>query len=149
MPPQEAHTAPNCVLSSLDGTQRYDIRQFFGKVLYVDFWASWCGPCAQSFPFLNELDRDLGSLGLQVLGINLDEKPADALKFLAVHPARFPIAADAAGACPRSFGVTAMPSSYLIDRRGVIRHVHAGFRRGQADQLRDIVQALLLEDGGA
>jgi peroxiredoxin len=136
-------TAPNCELAPIGGGQSHDLRQYRGKVVYVDFWASWCGPCAQSFPFMNSLDRDLRNKGLHVLGINLDENPEDAKAFLARHPAHFTVAADASGQCPQDFGVQAMPSSYLIDRQGVIRHVHLGFRPGEAEQFRAQVEQLL------
>jgi hypothetical protein len=84
---------------------------------------------AEAVPFLNDLDRDFGARGLAVLGIDLDEDRQDALDFLAKYPAEFEQAADAAGDCPRSFGVETMPASYLIDRQGMIRYVHAGFRQ--------------------
>lgn len=138
--------APNCALTPLGDKQRYDMRQFHGKVLYVDFWASWCGPCAQSFPFLNDLDREFRDQGLQVLGINLDEIPSEAQNFLVRHPANFTVAADVdAQQCAQDFGVKAMPSSYLIDRNGIIRHEHLGFRPGESEQLRILVKQLLAE----
>lgn len=137
--------APNCAVTPIDNVQGYDLRQFRGKVLYVDFWASWCGPCAQSFPFLNELDRNLREQGLQIVGINLDENLEDAKAFLSNHPAGFAVATDASGQCPKDFGVQAMPSSYLIDRQGMIRHVRLGFRPGEAEQIRTLVEQLLAE----
>lgn len=147
---EAGQAAPNCSLTPLGEGQRYDMRQLRGKVVYVDFWASWCSPCAQSFPFLNDLDSELRGQGLHVLGINLDEKPDDAKAFLEKHPANFTVAVDADGQCPRDFGVQAMPSSYLVDRQGIIRHVHLGFRRGEAEQLRGLVEQLLAEhpEGG-
>lgn len=141
--------APNCSLMQVDNGQRYDMRRFHGKVLYVDFWASWCSPCAQSFSFMNVLDRELRDRGLHVLGINLDEKADDARSFLAKHPASFTVAFDAGGQCPEEFGVQAMPSSYLIDREGNVRHVHLGFRRGEAEKLRGLVEQLLVEGPAA
>lgn len=141
--------APDCTLTTLDGAQRHNLQQFRGKVLYVDFWASWCTPCAQSFPFMNGLDRDLRDQGLQVLGINLDENPDDARDFLAKLPASFTIVADASQQCAKDFGVQAMPSSYLIDRNGVIRHQHLGFRAGEAEQFRQLVEQLLAENPSA
>ena len=123
--------APDCSLRAVDDSRSYALRELHGRVLWVDFWASWCGTCAEAVPFLNGLERDFGARGLAVLGVNLDEDRQDALDFLAKHPAEFAQAADAEGDCPRSFGVETMPASYLIDRRGVIRHVHAGFRAGR------------------
>lgn len=141
-----ARAAPNCTLTPIRDSGRYDLRRFHGQVLYVDFWASWCGPCARSFPFMNELEREFRDRGLQVLGINLDEKIEDARDFLAKHPVGFTVAVDADGQCPRDFGVQGMPTSYLVDRQGVIRHVHLGFRPGEAEKLRARVEQLLAEN---
>lgn len=142
---ESQRAAPDCTLSSLDGTHQYALREFRGKVLYVDFWASWCTPCAQSFPFMNTLDHDLRDKGLQVIGINLDESPDDAKDFLAKLPAAFTLASDTTQQCAKDFGVQAMPSSYLIDRNGVIRYEHLGFRAGEAEQFRLLVEQLLAE----
>ena len=106
--------APDCKLKPVGSGPEFALRQLPGKVRYVDFWASWCGPCAQSFPFLNELHRKLAGQGLEIVGINLDENSEDAQAFLAQHPAGFTVATDAGGQCPQDFGVKAMPSSYVI-----------------------------------
>ncbi len=137
--------APDCSLRAVDDSRRWELREMRGRVVWVDFWASWCGSCAEAVPFLNDLEREFGAQGFAVLGINLDEEPRDALEFLARHPADFAQAADADGLCPRSFGVETMPAAYLIDRRGVIRHVHAGFRPGEAAGLRARVAELVAE----
>ncbi len=142
---QPGAAAPNCKLSPLDSSVMKDLTQYKGKVVYVDFWASWCGPCAQSFPFMNKLQGDLQAKGLEIVGVNLDEEPAEAKAFLEKTPAKFAVMADASGQCPQEFGVKAMPSSYLIDRKGVIRHVHLGFKPSEAAQLRDQVTSLLDE----
>lgn len=142
---EAGHKAPQCALAPVREGQRIDLQQYRGKVVYVDFWASWCGPCAQSFPFMNNLQRDLRGRGLQVVGVNLDEEPEDAQSFLARRPAQFTIAMDGDRTCARNFGVKAMPSSYLVDRNGVVRHVHLGFRAGEAEQLRNVVEQLLAE----
>lgn len=142
---ETGQTAPSCALTPVGSTQPIDMHQFQGKLLYVDFWASWCPPCARSFPFMNELDRDLREKGLVVLGINVDEKAQDATAFLAKHPASFALAADSTGQCPQQFGVQAMPSSYLVDANGTVRHVHLGFRAGEAQNLRAVIEKLLSE----
>lgn len=136
---------PNCTLTSVEGKQVDDLQQYHGKVLYVDFWASWCGPCAESFPFLNNLNREYSAKGLQIIGVNVDENAQDAQSFLVKHPANFNIAADASGQCPKNFGVKAMPSTYLIDRNGVVRYTHLGFRTGETKKLREMVEKLLAE----
>jgi peroxiredoxin len=135
--------APNCALTSIDGGQKIDLNQFKGKVVYLDFWASWCGPCAKSFPFLNELHQQFKDRGLQIVGVNLDENKADAKTFLSNYSAGFTIAADADSQCVQAFDVEGMPTSYIIDRKGAVHHVHQGFRSGEAAVLRDLVEKLL------
>ncbi len=134
---------PDCALTG--DAAGYRLKQFQGKVLYVDFWASWCDHCAKSFPFMNNLDREFKDQGLQIIGVNVDENPADAQDFLAKFPADFIVAADTQGQCATSFGVKAMPSSYLIDRKGRIHHIHLGFRTEDAEELKALVAQLLAE----
>jgi len=104
------------------------LAQLKGKVVYVDFWASWCGPCKQSFPFMNELQSKYGAQGLTVLAVNLDAKRSDADKFLGEVPAQFTVAFDATGDSAKRFDVKGMPSSYVIGRDGKVAAVHKGFR---------------------
>jgi thiol-disulfide isomerase/thioredoxin len=137
--------APECSLTGIGDAAPYDTKQFQGKVVYVDFWASWCGPCAKSFPFLNQLHAELKDKGLQIIGVNLDENPEDAKAFLGKYPAGFAVAADIDEQCARKFDVKAMPSSYLVDRNGVVRHVHLGFRTGEAGDVRKLVEQVLAE----
>jgi thiol-disulfide isomerase/thioredoxin len=141
----EGGVMPPCQLSPIGESQSTDISQYKGKVLYVDFWASWCGPCAKSFPFLNEMHQQLKDQGLQIVGINLDENADDAKAFLAKYPASFDIKADVSKQCAKDFEVKAMPSSYIIDRNGKVHHVHLGFRPGEAKDLRVLVEKLLSE----
>ena len=99
-----------------------------GKVVYVDFWASWCGPCKQSFPFMNELQAKYGAQGFEIVAVNLDAKRDDADKFLAEVPAKFTVAFDPKGDSAKRFEVKGMPSSYLIGRDGKVVAVHKGFK---------------------
>ncbi len=145
---EPGQAAPDCLLAQLGATPPVDLRELRGRVVYVDFWASWCAPCRKAFPFLNMLEAELGQRGLQVIGVNVDEDAASARKFLERVPARFSVGRDQGGRCPRAFGVQAMPSSYLIDRSGVVRYVHLGFRPEDAALLRGRVEQLLAETGG-
>ncbi|MBA2483362.1 MAG: TlpA family protein disulfide reductase [Nitrosomonas sp.] len=144
-----AHTvgesSPSCTLTSLDGKAIHNLQELRGEVVYVDFWASWCPPCVRSFPFMDQLDHDFKDQGLRVIGINMDEKLADAESFLDQYPVDFDIAVDADKQCVKDFGVMAMPTSYLIDRNGVIRHIHQGFRAGESEKLRLAIKYLLNE----
>jgi thiol-disulfide isomerase/thioredoxin len=143
--PSAPSVVPGCDARSLTGSGSYDPRQFHGDVVWVDFWASWCGSCAESFPFLEDLQRQLGGRGLRVLAISVDERVRDARAFLARHPVGFALAADPGGKCAGRFGVRALPAAFLVDRQGNVRHVQAGFRADQAPALRGRVEALLAE----
>jgi thiol-disulfide isomerase/thioredoxin len=116
-----------------------------GKVVLLDFWASWCSPCLQSFPWMNELQQRHGDQGLVVVAVNLDQDRTLADAFLAKRPAGFRIEYDAAGAVAREFGVAAMPTSFLIDRDGNVRLRHAGFRQKQREAREAEIVKLLEE----
>ncbi|HEX4523974.1 MAG TPA: TlpA disulfide reductase family protein [Casimicrobiaceae bacterium] len=114
-----------------------------GQVVYVDFWASWCGPCRRSFPWMNDMQRRYGSRGLAIVAINVDKNPADAARFLELNPAQFAVAYDQAGATPLAYAVREMPSSYLIDSRGNVVEVEHGFHDERKAALEQRIQALL------
>ncbi len=114
-----------------------------GKVVYVDFWASWCGPCRRSFPWMNEMQQKYGAKGFVVVGVNVDKKRADADKFLAQNPAGFTVVYDEAGATPSAYAVKGMPSSYLIDARGNVTFVERGFLDESRPVLEQKIAALV------
>jgi thiol-disulfide isomerase/thioredoxin len=114
-----------------------------GRVVYVDFWASWCVPCRQSMPVLDGLARRFGPRGFTVIGVNKDASVAEAERFLRRVPVDFPLVGDADDAIARSFGVKAMPSGYLVDRAGVVRRVHRGFNAETAAALEREIEGLL------
>lgn len=137
-------TVPDCALASLDGEAVPSLKSQSGHTaLYVDFWASWCSSCVHAFPFMNAIHQQYGARGLRVIAINLDEKPQDAKKFLARHPANFKIYAAPDAACPRNFGVEGMPASYLIDASGVVKRVNLGFRQSDAPDLVAAIEEVL------
>lgn len=139
--PVPATPAPDVIWPTQEGELRLD--QLRGKVVYLDFWASWCAPCRKSFPFMNELQARYGDQGLVVLAVNLDKKSELVERFLAKYPARFTIAYDPAGKTAESFAVRGMPSTYLIDRDGEVRFSHVGFREKDRAELEDHVQKIL------
>ena len=114
-----------------------------GKYVYLDFWASWCGPCKRSFPWMGELQKRYGPAGLQVVAINVDAARADAQRFLAENPADFIIAYDAEGAVAKQYAIKGMPSSVLIGPDGKVVHVHAGFNDETARSVDASIKAAL------
>jgi thiol-disulfide isomerase/thioredoxin len=116
-----------------------------GSVVYVDFWASWCVPCRLSMPALDALYVRNRSRGFAVVGVNKDVSAADAERFLKRVAVTFPLVRDADDAAARGFNVKAMPSGYLVDRKGVVRNVHRGFTEETAAALEREVEALLKE----
>lgn len=128
------------VTSAADSLQLSDYR---GKVLVVDFWASWCVPCRRSFPWMNEMQEKYGDDGLVIVAVNLDNETSDAAEFLRHYPAAFKISYDPERKLAREFGVEAMPSSFLIDREGNIIERHLGFKTGQTDDYEAAVVSAL------
>ena len=118
---------------------------YLGRVTYVDFWASWCGPCRLSLPALNRLSKEFDAADFGVVAISVDYVDEDALDFLKRYPVDYPVAIDKTGNSGRDFAVAGMPSGYLIGRDGLIREVHVGFRKGDEALLREQIQALIAD----
>jgi peroxiredoxin len=135
--------APDFSAPALDGAQSLSLAAFRGKVVYLDFWASWCPPCLTSLPLLEQLRKEFPSEQFQILAVNVDQDPAKARRFLERTRIGYPSASDPNGRIPETFGIETMPTSFLIDRRGVIRHVHQGFRKGDVEPLRERIQRLV------
>jgi len=111
-----------------------DLAAYRGKVVYLDFWASWCNPCRQSFPWMNEIQGTYAKANLVVIGVNVDHERDLADDFLKHSPADFKIVYDPDGTIARRFDFRDMPTAVLIDRDGRVRYVHAGFfpeKRGE------------------
>jgi cytochrome c biogenesis protein CcmG/thiol:disulfide interchange protein DsbE len=105
-----------------------DLSEFRGRVLYLDFWASWCAPCQQSFPWLQLMKDTYEGQGLTVVAVNLDQHRSDAERFLARFHPNFDVRFDPLAEAAERFKVQGMPTSMIIDRRGVVRFTHIGFR---------------------
>ena len=122
-----------------------DLSDYRGKVVIVDFWASWCVPCRQSFPWLNAMYVEYADDGLVILGVNTDVDAAEAQKFLEEIPAKFEIVYDPEGELARDFEVVAMPSSYVFARDGELDTRHLGFLRSRRDEYEAVIQRLIAE----
>ena len=140
----EGQVAPQVELPSLtaEGTN-ISLQNLRGKVVYLDFWASWCGPCRVSFPMIEAIYQELGEQGFEVLAINVDEYPEDAHAFLEEMPVSYLVVRDPEGTTPGTYGILGMPTGFLIDREGVVRKVHQGFRKSDGAKLRAEVLELL------
>jgi len=137
--------APAVQLPQLSSAGEVSLESLRGKVVYLDFWASWCGPCRISFPQLEQLRNELGPDGFEVLAINVDEVEADARRFLSEVPVSYLVVRDSEGITPGTYGILGMPTGYLIDRQGIVREIHQGFRKSDSAQLRAAIVELLGE----
>ena len=124
-------------------TAKINLTQLSGKVVYVDFWASWCAPCLQSFPFMNELQSKYGDKGLRIVAISVDKERADVDTFLRKNPAQFIIAFDPAGQIAKQYQIKGMPTSYLIGRNGQLIKIHRGFKNTDREQIERSIQEAL------
>lgn len=114
-------------IKNVSAGQKVSLANYKGKIVYVDFWASWCGPCQRSFPVLEALRAKYKDKGFEVVAINMDENLQVANDFLIKHPVSFPIARDAKGSVAEEYKVKGMPSAYIIDQKGAVLHVIEGF----------------------
>ncbi len=121
----------------------FDVSAYKGKVVYVDFWASWCGPCKESFPWLNELTKKYPNL--KVVGVNLDKNKSDADAFLKKYPANFDVVFDSAGKSAEKYKVKGMPYSIIFDKEGKEVHSHIGFSNEKSKDYLAQIKSLLGE----
>jgi thiol-disulfide isomerase/thioredoxin len=136
-------TAPNFKLPRLETQGSIQLKSYRGKVVYVDFWASWCGPCRLSLPVLNSLRKQYRTQGFEVIAINLDEEKDEAMAFLKEFPVAYPTARDVKGTTPDQYGLKGMPTAYLIDRQGKVSLIHEGFKKTDSKELSEKIASLL------
>ena len=134
-------TATSFRLPTRSGT--VDSDSLRGRVVVVDFWASWCGPCRHSFPWFARMHERLAGKGLTIVAVNLDKKREDADRFLAGLPAPFTVAFDPSGRTAEAFHVKGMPSTYVIGRDGRLVHSHIGFDEKKTAELEAAIQEAL------
>jgi peroxiredoxin len=135
--------APSFSARALDGDSTLALASYKGKVVFLDFWASWCGPCQNAMPVIESLRNEFPADQFQVLAVNVDQDPKKAREFLERRKVGYPSVSDPEGHLPATYGLKTMPTSYIIDRSGVVRFVHAGFRPSDVEGLRSEIRGLL------
>ncbi|MES9972805.1 TlpA family protein disulfide reductase [Candidatus Thiodiazotropha sp. LNASS1] len=136
--------APDFTLKSREGVN-IKLSELRGQVVMVNFWASWCGPCRQEMPLLQQLFDRYQSLGFSLLGVNVDEDRAAADKMLSDVPVSFPILYDDRSKVSKQYQVKAMPSTFMVDRDGRIRYLHKGYKPGYEEEYQQQIRQLLRE----
>ncbi|GAB2190367.1 TlpA family protein disulfide reductase [Sessilibacter sp. MAH2] len=136
--------APDFTLKQRGG-ENFRLSEHRGEVLFINFWASWCGPCRQEMPLLDELHQRYSDAGFKVIGISIDEEQSAADAMLKKIPVTFPVLYDSQSSVSQLFDVDAMPTSVLVDRNGNMRFLHRGYKPGYEDDYRAQVKELIRE----
>jgi thiol-disulfide isomerase/thioredoxin len=139
-----AGAAPPFSLASRAGGQ-VSLADLKGQVVMINFWASWCGPCRQEFPALDQIYAKYKPMGFTLVAINVESEKADAEKFLSATPASFPILFDPDNTVSGKYGVSAMPTTVLIDRQGRVRWQHRAYKPGDEAKYIEQIRAALRE----
>ena len=139
-----AGAAPDFTLKSRDGSN-IKLSELRGQVVMVNFWASWCGPCRQEMPLLEQLYQRYQPMGFTLLGVNVEEDSSAADKVLKDIPVSFPILYDNKNSVSESYQVRAMPSTFLIDRDGNVRYLHKGYQPGYEEEYQQQIRELVRE----
>jgi thiol-disulfide isomerase/thioredoxin len=129
--------------SDIRSIDEFSLQDYRGKVVYLDFWASWCKPCQKSFPWMNALQKKLSGKDFKIVTINVDKNAADMEAFLQHLPAHFTIYHDPNGSLAEKFQLPGMPTAFIIDKTGKAMHKHVGFFKNKIPQLEAEIEALL------
>lgn len=144
--PEIGQAAPQFQGTTLDG-KKIQLNEFQGKVVLIDFWASWCGPCREEMPFLIELDHRYHKSPFEIIAINIDDKLQNAKRFMGQLPDEitFTVVQDPKQQIPPKYDLKGMPSSLLLDKNGIIRFWHTGFKESNKDNYISEIDGLLKE----
>lgn len=137
--------APEFSLPNIATNTLSSLSQYRGQVIYLDFWASWCPPCRTSFPLLEALYKKHNKAGFVVVAINIDEEIEGMERFLKLYPASFDILRDPEGEWADTYAIEAMPTSFIIDKAGMVRHIHSGFAKSDIVDIEAKITELLAE----
>ncbi len=141
MPSTLAAAKPNAPQFLVNG--QTPLSHYQGKIVYLDFWASWCGPCRKSFPWMNSLSEKFSAQDFVVLSVNVDGQRSAAKQFLTRYPANFSITYDPDAKVAEQYKVMGMPTSYILDRQGRIAHTHIGFTKARASKYEQQISELI------
>ena len=136
--------APDFALKSSTG-ENLRLSEYRGDVVLINFWATWCGPCRQEMPLLDQLYTRYERVGFNLLGINIDDDTGRAMSMIRELGVSFPVLFDSEKVVSKLYDVDAMPVTILVDREGNVRHVHKGYKPGYEDMYLDQIRALLRE----
>ena len=136
--------APDFTLKSHSG-DNLRLSELRGEVVMINFWASWCGPCRQEMPLLEQLYTEYQPLGFTILGVNVEEDSSKAKSLLEEIPVSFPVLFDTQSQVSKLYDVVAMPSTILVDRDGNVRYLHHGYKPGYEQTYQEQVRALIRE----
>jgi peroxiredoxin len=139
-----ASMAPSFSLPSRAGDS-VSLGQLKGRVVMLNFWASWCGPCRQEMPLLDQMHKRYSALGFTLVGVNVDANSKDAEDWLSKTPVSFPVLFDRDSKVSAMYDVKAMPSTVFIDRKGNVRYLHKGYKPGDEGEYLNQIRALLKE----
>jgi peroxiredoxin len=140
----EGQTAPDFALKSSTG-ENLRLSEYRGDVVMINFWATWCGPCRQEMPLLDELYNRYQRVGFNLLGVNIDDDSGRAMQMAEELGIDFPVLFDARKEVSRLYDVEAMPVTVLVDREGRVRYVHHGYKPGYEEMYLDQIRSLLRE----
>lgn len=140
----EGRAAPDFALKSATG-ENLRLSEYRGNVVMINFWATWCGPCRQEMPLLEELYARYERVGFNLLGVNIDDDSRRAMDMAEELGVSFPVLFDARKEVSRLYEVEAMPVTVLVDREGTVRYVHHGYKPGYEDKYLDQIRSLLRE----
>ncbi len=136
--------APDFALKSSTG-ENLRLSEFRGDVVMINFWATWCGPCRQEMPLLDELYTRYERVGFNLLGVNIDDDSSRAMAMIDELGVNFPVLFDARKEVSKMYDVGAMPVTVIVDRTGNVRYVHQGYKPGYEEKYLDQVRSLLRE----
>jgi peroxiredoxin len=137
-------SAPDFTLKSLEGSN-LRLEEYRGQVVLINFWASWCGPCRQEMPLLDRLHHRYEDTGFAVLGVNVEGEAAPAQEIVDKTNVTFPILIDDGQKVSELYNLQAMPSTVVIDRDGVVRYIHLGYKPGDEAKYVEVVKKLIRE----